>query len=164
MDPVELILILALVVYSIYRQSQKHEVVGSSRFKLAIIYAIIGILVGGFRPPIGFWPILVLLISLALSVVVGWLRGKYAKLWVENGRVYSRGTPLTIGLFIGLVVMKFVIGTIVYLRQIHEDAGMGEIMVMIAIMIAFSAELVWRRARSLGARTSRTEEDVAPSV
>ena len=71
---------------------------------------------------------------------------------------------MTIGLFIGLVVLKFVIGTIVYLTGIHEDAGMGEIMVMIAIMIAFNAEVAWRRARSLGARASRTEEEVAPSV
>lgn len=164
MDPVELILILALVGYSIYRQSQKHEVVGNSRFKLAIIYAVIGILIGGFRPPIGLWPILVLLISLSLSVVVGWLRGRYAKLWTENGRVCSQGTALTIGLFIGLVVLKFAIGTIVYLTGIHEDAGMGEIMVMIALMIAFSAEVLWRRAKPLGARASRTEPEVAPSI
>ena len=75
MDPVELVLILALVAYSIYRQTQKREVIGNCRFKLAIIYAIIGILIGGFRPPIGFWPILVLAISLSLSLVVGWLRG-----------------------------------------------------------------------------------------
>ena len=131
---------------------------------MAIIYAVVGLLVGGFRPPIGFWPILVLVISLALSVVVGWLRGRHAKVWAEGGRVYSRGTPLTIGLFIGLVVMKFAIGTIVYLRGIHEDAGVGEIMIMIAIMIAFYAEVVWRRAKPLGARGSRTEEEVAPSV
>ena len=60
--------------------------------------------------------------------------------------------------------MKFAIGTIVYLRGIHEDAGAGEIMIMIAIMIAFYAEVVWRRAKPLGARNSRTEEEVAPSV
>jgi hypothetical protein len=55
-DPVELILILALVGYSIWRQTQKHEVIGNSRFKLAIIYALIGVLIGGFRPPIGSGP------------------------------------------------------------------------------------------------------------
>lgn len=51
MSPVELILILALVGYSVWKQSQKNEVIGNRRFKLAIIYAIIGILIGGFRPP-----------------------------------------------------------------------------------------------------------------
>lgn len=161
MDPVELILILALVGYSIWRQTQKHEVIGNSRFKLAIIYALIGVLIGGFRPPIGFWPIAVLLLSLGLSVLVGWLRGRYAKLWVEQGRVYSQGTALTVGLFVGLVVLKFIIGTVVYLRGIHEDAGLGEIMVMIALMIAFSAEVLWRRAKPMGARQARAQEEPA---
>ena len=154
MDPVELILILALVGYSLWKQTQKNEVVGNRRFKLAIIYAVIGILVGGFRPPDGFWPILVLLVSLGLSFVVGWLRGKYAKLWVENGRVYSQGTPLTIGLFLALILSKFVIGFVVVYRNVNDDAGMGEIMVMIAIMIAFYAQVLWRRAEPMGARQS----------
>ncbi len=81
---------LALVCYSVYRQTQKSEVLGNARFKLAIVYAVVGLLVGGFRPPIGFWPILVPAISLALSVVVGWLRERHAKVWAESGRVYSR--------------------------------------------------------------------------
>ncbi len=161
MDPVELILILALVGYSVWKQTQKNEVIGNRRFKLAIIYAIIGLLVGGFRPPDSLWPIVVLLISLGLSFLVGWLRGKYAKLWVENGRVYSQGTPLTIGLFIGLIVMKFVIGFLVVILNINDDAGMGEIMIMIAIMIAFYAEVLWRRAQPLGARRSTTQGEPA---
>ena len=41
---------------------------------------------------------------------------------------------------------------IVYI--VDDDAGMGEIMVMIAIMIAFYAEVLWRRAKPLGARES----------
>jgi hypothetical protein len=160
-DPVELILILALVGYSVWKQSQKSEVIGNRRFKLAIIYAIIGIVIGGFRPPDGFWPILVLVISLALSFVVGALRGRFAKLWVENGRVYSQGTPLTIGLFLALIVSKFVVGFLVVIFQINDDAGMGEIMVMIAIMIAFYAEVLWRRAKPLGARESTAEGEPA---
>jgi hypothetical protein len=160
-DPVELILILALVGYSVWKQSQKNEVIGNRRFKLAIIYAIIGIIIGGFRPPDSFWPIVVLLISLGLSFLVGWLRGRYAKLWVENGRVYSQGTPLTIGLFLGLIALKFVIGFLVVYLNINDDAGMGEIMVMIAIMIAFYAQVLWMRAEPLGARHSTAADEPA---
>ena len=161
MDPVELILILALVGYSVWKQSQKNEVIGNRRFKLAIIYAVVGILIGGFRPPDTTWSIVVLLISLALSFVVGWLRGRYAKLWVDNGRVYSQGTPLTIGLFLALIAMKFVIGFLVVIYNINDDAGMGEIMVMIAIMIAFYAQVLWTRAQPMGARQSTTEGEPA---
>jgi drug/metabolite transporter (DMT)-like permease len=157
MDLVELVLILVLVGYSIYKQTQRHEVIGGGRFTGAILYAIIGLIIGGLRPPIGFWPIIILLISIAISVVVGVLRGRYTRIWVEDGRVWTQGTAFTIGLFIALVAAKFVIGTIVYLRHIHDDAGMGEILILIAVMIALNAEIVWRRGQPLGARSSSSE-------
>jgi hypothetical protein len=33
---------------------------------------------------------------------------------------------------------------------ISDDGGFGEVLIMIAIMVAFQAELIWRRARTLG--------------
>ena len=154
MSPIEIITLLALVGYAIYRQTRQHEVVGASRFKLAIIYAIAGVVVGGFSRPHTVAEVLVLVGSLALSVVVGLARGRLTRLWRQNGRVYSQGTPLTIVLFLGLVAAKFAIGTACYFLHISDDGGFGEILVMIAVMIAFQAEIVWRRARVLGARTS----------
>ena len=51
MSIVEILILVAMIGYAIYRQTQQHEVVGSSRFKLAIIYAVIGLVVGGFSRP-----------------------------------------------------------------------------------------------------------------
>jgi hypothetical protein len=51
MSPIEIAVLLALTGYAIYRQTQRHEVVGSGRFKLAIIYAVIGLVVGGMHAP-----------------------------------------------------------------------------------------------------------------
>jgi len=92
MSPFEIVALLALVGYAIYRQTRQHEI--------------------------------------------------------------SKGTPLTIGLFLGLVAAKFAIGTACYFLHISDDGGFGEVLVMIAIMIAFQAEIVWRRAQALGARAS----------
>jgi hypothetical protein len=69
----------------------------------------------------------------------------------DDGRVFCQGTPTTIALFVGLVAAKFALGTAAYFLHISDDGGFGEILVMIAIMIAFQAELVWRRAHALGA-------------
>jgi len=155
MDAWNYLIILALVVYAIIRQTQKHEVVGSTRFKLALIYAGVGIVIGGFNLPRTFWPIVFLAISLVLSIVVGIVRGRYTRVWREDdGRVWAQGTALTIGLFVGLIVAKFALGTIAYLRDISDDGGVGEVLVMIALMVGLQAEIVWRRARALGARTS----------
>ena len=161
MSPFEIVALLALTGYAIYRQTREHEVVGGSRYKLAIIYATVGVIVGGFSLPHSAAEVLVLGIGLALSVVVGLARGRLTRLWAQDGRVYSKGTPLTIGLFLGLVAAKFAIGTACYFLNITDDGGFGEILVMIAIMIAFQAEIVWRRAQALGARVSEKEKVAA---
>lgn len=155
MSPTEIVILLALTGYAIYQQSRQHQVVGGQRFKLAIIYAIVGLVVGGMNMPKNAtaWGLLVL--SIALSVGVGLLRGLLTRVWAAtDGTVYSQGTALTIGLFLGLVATKFVIGTAAYFLHISDDGGFGEVLIMIAIMVAFQAQLIWRRAQSLSPVTS----------
>src|ERR1700760_4407024 len=154
MSPTEIVILLALTGYAIYQQSRQHRVVGNQRFKLAIIYAIVGLVVGGMNLPknAAAWGLLVL--SIALSVGVGLLRGRKTRMWADGGTVYSQGNLLTIGLFLGLVAAKFAIGTGAYFLHISNDGGFGEVLIMIAIMVAFQAELIWRRARALPPVTS----------
>jgi hypothetical protein len=150
MTPVEIAALLALVGYAIYRQTRTYEVIGETRFKLAIIYAVVGLIVGGFHRPDTPTEVLLLVVSIALSMAVGLARGRLTTIWVAaNGRTYARGTALTIGLFVGLVLVKFGIGTAAYFAGISDDGGFGEIMLMIAVMVAFQAEITWRRASAL---------------
>ena len=115
MSPLAILALLALTGYAIYKQTQRHEVTGQGRFKLAIIYAVVGIVIGGFSQPntAAEWGLLAA--SLALSVVVGLARGRLTRMWVDDrtdGRhVFAQGTALTIGLFIAMVVAKFALGT-----------------------------------------------------
>jgi hypothetical protein len=155
MSPLAIFALLALTGYAIYRQSQRHEVLAQGRFKVAVIYAVAGLLVGGFSRPDSAAEWTLLLTSIALSVVVGLARGRFTRMWTEDradGRhVIAQGTALTIGLFLAMVVAKFGLGTWAYFHHVSDDGGFGEILIMIAVMIAFQAELVWRRARTLGA-------------
>jgi len=155
MSPLAIVALLALTGYAIYRQSQRHEVAARGRFTMAIIYAVAGLVVGGFSQPesVAEWALLV--ISIALSVGVGLARGRLTRMWTEDrpdGRhVIAQGTVVTIGLFVAMVAVKFGLGTWAYFNHVCDDGGFGEILIMIAVMIAFQAELVWRRARALGA-------------
>ena len=155
MSPLAIVALLALTGYAIYRQSQRHEVAARGRFTMAIIYAVAGLVVGGFSQPesVAEWALLV--ISIALSVGVGLARGRLMRMWTEDrpdGRhVIAQGTVVTIGLFVAMVAVKFGLGTWAYFNHVSDDGGFGEILIMIAVMIAFQAELVWRRARALGA-------------
>jgi hypothetical protein len=157
-SPIEIVALVALVCYAVYRQTRQQEVVGNTRFKLAIVYGVVGLVVGGFYFPDTGGEATLLLASIVLSAVVGVLRGRLTRVWAgPDGRVLSQGTPLTIGLFLGMIVVKFGMGTVAYFTGVSDHGGFGEILLMIAVMVALQAELIWRRARPLGARRSEKE-------
>ena len=159
MSPFEIFTIVAIGAYAVYRQSRRHEVVGSTRFKMAVIYGAIGVVYGGLHFPLTTNAVLGAVAGLALSAVIGVVRGRYTRVWSEGGRVYAQGTALTISLFVGLFVVKFAFGTIDYFAHRgtgggDNGGGFGAILLMIAIMVALQAEIVWRRAKPLGARAN----------
>jgi len=149
MSPFEIVAILALTGYALYRQTRVSEVQEHSRFKLAITYGIIGLAVGGFVVPQGGIAWGFLLLSIVLSVVVGVARGYRTKVWLEGQRILTQGTALTISLFLGLIAAKFAIGTAEYFDDVPAGAGFGEVMLMIAVMVGVQAEIVWRRGAAL---------------
>lgn len=156
MSIAELVVIVALVIYAIWKQTQVSEVRSKGRFKLAIIYGIVGIVVGGISSPHGTAAITMFIISVLLSLVIGVARGLLTRIWVDaSERVFRKGTALTVGLFVALIVAKFALGTVASLQHIQDDASFGEIMIMMAIMVAIQAEIVWRRGSALMNPASR---------
>ena len=117
---------------------------------MAALYAAIGIAVGGFALPHGAVSIGLLALGIALSAVIGLARGYRTRVWqAEDGRVLARGTWVTIVLFVGLIAAKFGIGTYEYLARVRDSAGFGEVLVMIGVMVAVQAQIVWIRARGM---------------
>lgn len=159
MSPFDLFILLALVCWAIYKQTRVAEVNrGPGRFTMAGIYVVLGLVLGGFDVPKGASGIVLIVSGLVLSLVVGILRGRLTRVWVEaDGRVLRQGTRVTVALFVGLVATKFALGTLAYFWHINDGAGLGEVLVMIAVMIAVQAELVARRAPAL-------EKVVAPAA
>ena len=150
----QIAILIAMMAYAIYMQTKRHEVIGESRFKLAIIYAIVGLVMGGLNLPDQPFEIGFLVVGLLLSIGVGLVRGKYTRVWAQDGRVYSQGTAFTISLFLLLVLAKFAMGTAVYFLGLSDGGGFGEVLLMIALMVAFQAQIIWNRAKPLGARAS----------
>ena len=154
MSPLEIVAIIGMVVYAIYMQSKVMEVTEHGRFKMAIIYGIIAVAVGGFAAPQGATAWSLLAASLVLSLVVGLARGALTRIWLTpDGRIMRKGTVLSIGLFLALVVVKFGMGTFAYLEHLQDGGGFAEIMLMIAVMAAVQAQIVWRRGAALQAST-----------
>jgi hypothetical protein len=152
MTPVELVLIVVLCGYAVYKQSQRHEVTGGGRrFKLAIIYGGVGLIVGGFYVPETSLEWVFFAASVAASVVVGVVRARFTHVWVDGGHTYSQGTVVSISLFLALVLAKFALGTLAYFLDVSDDGGFGEVLILIGIMVGIQAELVWRRAQAMTA-------------
>ena len=149
MSPTDLLIILALVGYAVYRQTRRHELTGRSRFTLAISYAIVGLAVGGVAVPRGGLSLVLFATSIALSLVVGFVRGRYTRIWREGDRLFAQGTTFTVTLFLLMIAAKFGLGTVGYFTHATADSGLGEILIMIAVMVAVQAEYVWRRAQAL---------------
>lgn len=147
MSPLEIIAILALSAWAIYKQTVVAEVSTTpARFKMAGIYAAVGLAIGGFNQPSGAAGWTMIVVGLSLSFVVGVLRGRFTKVWAADGKIWRQGTALTVGLFVALIAVKFGLGTLAYFWHVNDGAGFGEVLVMIAIMLAVQSELVYRRA------------------
>ncbi len=158
----QVLILLALMAFAVYRQSMRTEVVGHTRFKLAIIYAAVGVAVGGFYLPPDARSWLGLTLSLLASMAVGVARGQLTRLYREpDGRVFSQGTPVTIGMFLLLVTGKFAWGTWEYLQNAHPHGGFGEVLLMIAAMVAMQAQIVWRRVQILSGDEAATRSVLA---
>lgn len=153
MSPLEVIAILALSAWAIYKQTVVAEVSTTlARFKMAGIYAAVGLAIGGFNQPSGADGWTMIAVGLSLSFVVGVLRGRFTRVWTADGKVWRQGTALTVGLFVALIAVKFGLGTLAYFWHVNDGAGFGEVLVMIAIMLAVQSELVHRRALALPMR------------
>lgn len=164
MSSTEIIALLAMTGWAIYKQTQISEVREHGRFKMAVIYGIVAVCVGGFVRPEGALAWTLLGASIGLSVVVGLARGRLTHVWLNDaGQAMRQGSTLTVALFLGMILAKFGIGTFAYLDHVQDGAGFGEIMAMIAIMVAVQAEIVWQRARVITAATQQSEYVSTPS-
>jgi hypothetical protein len=150
MSTSELIVILALTGYAIFQQTRKHEITGKARFKLALIYGIVGVAIGvNVAHSVG--AVALLAVSLLASLLIGYVRGTRSRMWREtDGRVFSQGTVFTVSLFLALIAFKFALGTVAYFAHVSYGTSMGEILLMIGLMVGVQAEISWRRAQAMG--------------
>ncbi|WP_312972283.1 hypothetical protein [Atlantibacter sp.] len=149
MTTTQILMLIALTCWSVYKQTIRTEVNGKGRFKMAKIYGIVGLVVGGFYLPTDAIAWATVVLSVGASALVGVMRGNLTRLSIEGGKVFSQGSALTIGLFVGLVAFKFLLGTWLYFNHPQPHNGFGEILVLIAIMVVVQAQIVWVRAQKV---------------
>jgi hypothetical protein len=97
-------------------------------------------------------------VSQVEGVSVGFASGCLTRVWMAtDGTVLSKGTILTVGLFVTMVVVTFTLGAYADIRGIRANIGFGGILLMIAAMVAAQAETTHARATKLRQAVARVE-------
>jgi hypothetical protein len=158
MSPTEITALIALSVYPVYEQSRVSQVEGQGRFKIAIIYAVVAVTVGGSTVPTSTPAVLTLACGLLLSVSVGLARGRLTQVWMAiDGTVLSKGTILTVGLFVTMAAAEFALGAYADIRGVPATIGFGGILLMTSAMVAAQAEITHARVTKLRRAVARVE-------
>ncbi|WP_432565171.1 DUF1453 domain-containing protein [Kineococcus sp. SYSU DK003] len=149
MSPLQMTALIALSTWAVYQQTRTMPIThGARRFALPALYAGTALIVGGFGAPHDLTGWALLLTGLALSVAVGIARARLTRVWTtSDGRVLRRGTAVTVGLFLGLIAAKFALGALAWAAGTSTGGGFGQILLMIAVMVAVQAELLDLRSR-----------------
>lgn len=152
----EIVAIMAITAFAVDRQTVLSEVVTRNRFTPAIAYGIVGILVGGFALPHGAIGYGLLVAGLALSAVIGVIRGYRTDVWMElDGRIVRKGNAVTVLLFLVAVAAMLALDAVADVTDVAGGAGLGKIVLMIAAMVAIQAEIVHRRRQRLSLAVQR---------
>lgn len=148
---VESVVVIALMAFSVYKQTQRSEVKrGMGVFLIAIVYAAIGAVTGGLAVPTGAAAWLLLGSGAVLSLIVGLARGYLTRVWIDaDGHRMSQGTALTVGLFIALVASKVGLTVFAGYHGYQSASGFGQVLVVVAVMIAVQEYVARRRAFTL---------------
>ena len=128
-----------------------------AQLAIPLLAALVG-LTAGLNPVLGIALAagVVYVVVAMSSLAVGLARGRLTRVWADTkGHVFSQGTAVTVALFLGLVAVKFGLGVLAWFAHINDGAGFGEVLIMIAIMIAVQAQIVHRRAETLTRAASR---------
>ncbi len=164
---VEVVSVGAVVVVSVYaaiKQARPRKVRQDIwRFKKGFILIAAGLLFGAFDPPNNRTALVLFLVSLALSGLVGWLRGIWSEVWTgrteDGATAVNRGTTLTIGMFIALIAVKCGLSIYGQTQHVSDQGALGDILFMIGSMAMVYAQVVFIRARNLLGREAAAVGD-----
>jgi hypothetical protein len=141
------IVLAVLLPWSLYRQMQENPVSRGSLLKLPLIFVGIGLLVqSGPLVPSGSGVAVALTISVAASVLLGIWRGAAIPVWTtRDGTWMSKGNRLTITLWIALVALKFLLGTVGSITGWFPVETITEIFITLGLSFAVQNYVVARR-------------------
>ncbi|MDQ4502787.1 hypothetical protein [Sinomonas sp. ASV322] len=161
-----IVLAVAVLAWAIVRQFQTRQI-GSLRARTFLILGVIGVWqLAQLADSRGVTPVeaLTLAVSLGLAAVFGWLRGRAAAVWIQQGVAYRRGGWPALGLWMAAIATHIaidVIGSMLEGLRGPSPVSSASIMLYIAVTLGIQGLVVARRAAALADVTAPLRQPVA---
>lgn len=161
-----IVVAVAVLAWAIVRQFQSRPV-GSLQVRAFLVLGVIGVWqlaqLAGSR---GLTPVeaATLALSIGLAAVFGWLRGRAASVWMQNGVAYRRGGWSAVGLWIAALAVHVgveVLGSALEGLRGPSPASSASIMLYIAVTLGIQTLVVTRRAAAIAGAAEPVRQPVA---
>jgi len=151
-SPLTILLVVAAVGYVLWSRMQGRPLKLRRMLVLPVVLTVLGItdLTGSSAPHLTPKDITFLLISVALSVVLGAARGVTIELYPQQGELWQRYRGITVGLWIALIAAKLILIAIASAAGASAGGGTSSLLLTLGVSLLAEAAIVGPRARSTG--------------
>jgi hypothetical protein len=156
-NPLYIVLGVAVLAYVLYRQLQKRSIREDRKPTLILVLAAIGVIeLAQYLPqhPAGSTTIAMLVGSLVLGAVFGVIRAYTMRLWREGDTLYRQGNALTVVLWLVAIGAHFGLDYLIG-RTGQGAEGLADTALMLYLAISLGAQRLVTNSRA--ARMVRAE-------
>jgi peptidoglycan/LPS O-acetylase OafA/YrhL len=151
-SPVTILLVVAAVGYVLWSRMQGRPLKLRRMLLLPVVLVVLGIvdLTGSSAPHLTSKDIAFLVVSLALSIVLGAARGATIELYPKQGELWQRYRKSTVALWIALIAAKLILIAIASAAGASAGSGTSTLLLTLGVSLLAEAAIVVPRALSTG--------------
>jgi hypothetical protein len=150
--PLTIVLAVAALGYVLWSRTQGQPLEAKRLLVLPAVLTVIGVtdLTGSSAPHLTPKDIAFLVVTVAISVVLGAARGATIELYPKRGELWQRYRPNTVALWIVLVATKLVLTVIAGAAGASAGGGTKTLLLSLGVSLLAEAAIVAPRALSTG--------------
>jgi hypothetical protein len=150
--PLTVLVVVAAVAYVLWSRMKGQPLKVRRLLVLPVVLTVIGItdLTGSSAPHLNPADIAFLVVSVAISAVLGAARGATIELYPNQGELWQRYRRSTVGLWVALIATKLIIAVIASAAGASAGGGTNSLLLTLGVSLLAEAAIVAPRALSTG--------------
>jgi hypothetical protein len=150
--PLTIAVVVAAVAYVLWTRMQGKPLKVKRLLVLPAVLTVLGItdLTGASAPHLNPTDIAFLVVSVAISAVLGAARGATIELYPNQGELWQRYRPSTVGLWVALIVTKLIVAVVASASGASAGGGTNSLLLSLGVSLLAEAAIVAPRALSTG--------------